>query len=133
MKFESPFSKLREAAGQAAERDYVYLSVMMHDDGAASEGLAGPSYADLLHAGNPMMSVTMRSIVADTTRTPTGPPLSARLAIRRSSGAIGQAAPRWTHKRITPTSWPSGTKSLGPDWVQKSKNRPSKGSRLCLK
>ncbi|MFQ5922440.1 MAG: beta strand repeat-containing protein, partial [Anaerolineales bacterium] len=57
----SPQTKVSlTTATQASERDYVYLAVMMHDDGGTGDGLAGPSYADLRHAGNPMMSTTMQ-------------------------------------------------------------------------
>ena len=57
----SPQTKVSlTTATQASERDYVYLAVMMHDDGGTGDGLAGPSFADLRHAGNPMMSVTMQ-------------------------------------------------------------------------
>ncbi|MFQ5922276.1 MAG: LamG-like jellyroll fold domain-containing protein, partial [Anaerolineales bacterium] len=57
----SPQTKVSlTTATQASERDYIYLAVMMHDDGGTGDGLAGPSYADIRHAGNPMMSVEMR-------------------------------------------------------------------------
>ena len=70
------------------------------------------------------------------------------MGIKLDRAADGAAAQAWIEEnsdaRFTatqalrwmpgmPKSWPSGTKSTGPLWVLKSKNRPSKGSHLCLK
>jgi hypothetical protein len=57
----SPQTKVSlTTAAQSSEYDYVYLAVMNHDDGGTGDGLNGPSYADIRHAGNPTMSSTMR-------------------------------------------------------------------------
>ena len=55
----SPQTKISlTTATQAAERDYVYLAVMMHDN--TPQDITSASHADIRHAGNPMMSVTMQ-------------------------------------------------------------------------
>ena len=55
----SPQTKVSlTTATQASERDYIYLAVMMQDDAGASSVL-NPSFADIRHAGNPMMTSTM--------------------------------------------------------------------------
>ena len=55
----SPQTKVSlTTATQASERDYIYLAVMMQDDADANSVL-NPSFADIRHAGNPMMTSTM--------------------------------------------------------------------------
>ena len=55
----SPQTKVSlTTATQASERDYIYLAVMMHDD---SGSITDPSFDDIRHAGNPVMSVQMQT------------------------------------------------------------------------
>ena len=55
----SPQTKVSlTTATQSSERDYVYMAVMMHDDAGS---ITDPSFDDIRHAGNPMMSVQMQT------------------------------------------------------------------------
>ena len=55
----TPLTKVSlTTAIQASERDYVYLAVMLHDDDP--QDITSTTHADIRHAGNPMMSVTMQ-------------------------------------------------------------------------
>ena len=55
----SPQTKISlTTATQASAHDYIYLAVMMQDD-ADLNSLLGPSFADIRHAGNPVMTTTM--------------------------------------------------------------------------